>query len=84
MDAIETTHVPLKVHIEAILTEREKALMLVAANLRERLDHERENYEKAHLLLVEKIDTLQNRQSWIMGIGTALVFVAGLIGKFLR
>jgi len=75
--------IPLREHIEAILSEREKALVLTAKALSDRLDYERELHESEIGYLQQKISQLDRRHSWLIGVGATLVVVAGIAGDIL-
>jgi hypothetical protein len=61
--------VPLKEYIEAVQSEREKALKIASDALKERLEVDR-----------QRILVLENRQSWLMGVGAVLLPAALIIG----
>ena len=75
------SEVPLREHIEAIMTEREKALTIASTALKERLNYERADHEKAIERLNEVINKLSARQSWMIGVGATLVVLAGVLGE---
>lgn len=85
-------HVSLKEHFEALLAEREKALINTASSLELRLTHLnqlRENvltkaeYLQAHENLSQRIVAIEKWQSKLIGIGIAVAFGSGLIGAVL-
>ena len=64
--------VPLREYIEAVQSEREKALKIASDALKDRLEIDR-----------QRILVLENRLSWIMGVGSVLVLLAGIIGDII-
>lgn len=89
-------HIRLKEYIEAILAEREKALNLTAATLNQRLEHlntlraevmsdrniflQKAVYEQMHEALENRVSKVESVQSKLIGVGTVLIVVAGLLG----
>jgi phosphoenolpyruvate-protein kinase (PTS system EI component) len=95
----DDTSIRLKEYIEAILNEREKALKLTAHSLEQRLEHlnalrdqvlndrsqfvNQDVYKEMHEALIGRVDKLEATISKIIGVGSALIVVSGLIGAFI-
>lgn len=85
----EEFKVSLKEYVEALLNEREKALINTANNLEIRLAHLNElrsnvltrgEYNQAHDSLSARVARIENWQAKLIGIGIALAFLSGILG----
>lgn len=89
------SEVTLKDHVERILSEKEKALELVAKSLELRLqnlnelradiikDRDRFITNDVHNMVMDRLTKLEAWQSKMIGVGLVLMALSGLIGAIL-